>query len=387
MVSFLPLQRSAAADLLLVRVHEARNTKILAQVLFSLVAKIAPFQFCNVLFRPLEFELPCHYHPTRYKAAVEAYMAHDHKYDIWMKRSPVHPGVTVVRHGDYTPQKILLRSAFYKRVLQPIGANYAASIVAWRGHTWLATLTVMRTAAQGEFTDRQIAELDALHPHFESVIRRLAGAQESRLVDSSLRHVMSSLPTPSIILDWDLRPLHFTRRDAQLCAKWKQGPRVSALKAPRNLQVPGDILAAIEEMRLLLNRPKKSPPNKTRAPLRIIHPHPHNPALSATLEFLPARALALSKGTFLVTIRENARAPHDPSVTQHLRTLTRRERDCALLAAEGLHNDEIARRLGKSHITVRNQLTSIYRKLGLDNRHKLIAAFAHRKSASGKRSS
>ncbi len=38
------------------------------------------------------------------------------------------------------------------------------------------------------------SELQALQPHFACVIRRMAKHQESRLVDSSLRHFMSSLP-------------------------------------------------------------------------------------------------------------------------------------------------------------------------------------------------
>jgi DNA-binding NarL/FixJ family response regulator len=52
------------------------------------------------------------------------------------------------------------------------------------------------------------------------------------------------------------------------------------------------------------------------------------------------------------------------------------QRECALLAAQGLHNRDIAKKLGKSEITVRNQLSSIYRKLGIDTRHKLVAAFS-----------
>jgi NitT/TauT family transport system substrate-binding protein len=45
-------------------------------------------------------------------------------------------------------------------------------------------------------------------------------------------------------------------------------------------------------------------------------------------------------------------------------------------ALVGLEKSFFAKQLGKSEITVRNQLSSIYRKLGIDTRHKLIAAFA-----------
>lgn len=41
----------------------------------------------------------------------------------------------------------------------------------------------------------------------------------------------------------------------------------------------------------------------------------------------------------------------------------------------GLTNKEIARALRKSDLTVKNQLTAVYRKLGLKRRLQLIAMF------------
>jgi DNA-binding CsgD family transcriptional regulator len=108
----------------------------------------------------------------------------------------------------------------------------------------------------------------------------------------------------------------------------------------------------------------------------VIHSHPTIPWLSATIEFLPSRTLTLTKGTFLVTLNEAPSSGKTTTITQRLDQLSRREKECAWMAAEGLHNDEIAKRLGKSQITVRNQLTAVYRKLGLKSRHKLIAEFS-----------
>ena len=52
-------------------------------------------------------------------------------------------------------------------------------------------------------------------------------------------------------------------------------------------------------------------------------------------------------------------------------SLTRRERQVVALVGEGLRNLKIARRLNISEVTVRNHLTSIFRKLKLSSRFQL----------------
>jgi DNA-binding NarL/FixJ family response regulator len=58
--------------------------------------------------------------------------------------------------------------------------------------------------------------------------------------------------------------------------------------------------------------------------------------------------------------------------------LTQRERQVIALVGEGLRNSQIANRLSISEVTVRNHLTSIFRKLELANRFQLVIyAFQH----------
>ena len=375
-VSFLPLHRNQDSEGLLVRLHEVEDVGKLAKATFELIELQIPYQFLILLFRPLEFELPCRFFPAKYKPVVDEYMAESHKHDIWLKRSPVNPHVSVVRHSDYTPASLLRRSAYYKKVLLPLDSEYGASVVAWRDTTWLATLTVMRNKEQGDFSDEQMQELQALQPHFASVVRRMAKNQETRLVDSSLRHFMSSLPTATLVLDWNLKVMHYNSIASQLCSQWKSGVQTSFFKVPRRLQVPGDILAELERMRPSIVTQKWGQGPGGRRSLHFDYCNPSTPWLSASIEFLPSRSLSLSKGTFLVTLKEEQASNRGGNLPDQINQLTKRERECALLAAQGLHNRDIANKLGKSEITVRNQLSSIYRKLGIDTRHKLIAAFA-----------
>ncbi len=374
-LSILPASRTAEMDTLLISMHEADSAEHLARAVFELVDVVIPNQFLIMLFRPLEFELPCRYSPVKYKPVVDAYMAENHKHDLWLARSPVNPAVTVVRHGDYTPLELLHDSHYYHNVLRPLDSEFGASVVAWREETWLATLTIMRNKAQGEFTDPQMEELKVFHPHFASVIRRMAKDQESRLVGASLSRFMAKLPNATVVLDWDLKPIHFNAAALELCMKWQKGLQASVLKSAKQLRLPLDIRKVIERIRDAAIS-SRATDTESRTIQEIIE-NRMEPRFKAKIEYLPSRSLSLSKGTFLITFNEDIQG--NASLNAKMQKLSPRERECAMLVAAGMQNAEIARQLGKSHITVRNQLTSIYRKLGVNSRHKLIAALVQQK--------
>jgi DNA-binding NarL/FixJ family response regulator len=64
--------------------------------------------------------------------------------------------------------------------------------------------------------------------------------------------------------------------------------------------------------------------------------------------------------------------PQTPALTKWSDGLTEREREVVRLISEGLSNKDIADRLCISSITVRHHLTSIFDKLGVSNRQKLL---------------
>lgn len=68
--------------------------------------------------------------------------------------------------------------------------------------------------------------------------------------------------------------------------------------------------------------------------------------------------------------RTDGRAP-TPSVVK----LSPAEAAVVARVSRGLSNEEIARELGKSPATVKSQLASVYRKLGVHSRIKLMVLF------------
>jgi len=80
-------------------------------------------------------------------------------------------------------------------------------------------------------------------------------------------------------------------------------------------------------------------------------------------------------GPAFVAALRRCRQRGAPSVVCHdstLLALSERERDVAQLVSCGLSDKEIARRLGISLCTVRTHVSHAFRKLGVDNRMKLV---------------
>jgi DNA-binding NarL/FixJ family response regulator len=73
---------------------------------------------------------------------------------------------------------------------------------------------------------------------------------------------------------------------------------------------------------------------------------------------------------------------------QHSHRLTARQREIVDAVLEGASNKEIASRLSISEQTVKNQLTTVYEKLGIHNRVQLSLTYrgAPREAAEERRS-
>ena len=70
----------------------------------------------------------------------------------------------------------------------------------------------------------------------------------------------------------------------------------------------------------------------------------------------------------LITVATDAPAAGDPSARALVAALTEREREVAVLMTQGLTNNQIGTRLHLSLASVKSHLTSMFVKLGVDNR-------------------
>ncbi len=79
-----------------------------------------------------------------------------------------------------------------------------------------------------------------------------------------------------------------------------------------------------------------------------------------------------SPGKEVVAAAKSEAADNVSQAQDRIDTLTAREREIIILIAAGLKNKEVASRLHISHITVRHHLTSIFTKLDVSDRQKLL---------------
>jgi DNA-binding CsgD family transcriptional regulator/PAS domain-containing protein len=353
----------------LLAIHDATNITRLSRAVFHTIESDIACAGVIAALRPLEFELPGLVSRPAHKKTFDRYIARDHKLDIWLKRSPIHPRVTVVRHSDYTPRSLLVRTKFYERVLRPMNADYASSFVVWRAKTWLATFTVFRSLRQGDFGPAELAYFRGLRLHVSSAIKRLAAQQERNLSRQGLEVFAEHSPQGVIVLDWQLNVLHYNQAARGLVRRWSG----EVASRPRlDLRLPGDLRAALREMQPAIAATK---PNRPLAP-RHLHLRAlvkrQAERLMARISFVPAKSLAISKGSFLIVIAEMA--PVSARLLAGLDKLSRREAACIKSVAQGMSNPAIARELGVSPNTVRNQISAALRKLRMKSRYEVAAA-------------
>lgn len=333
-----------------------------------------PSKLFLLVLRPLESELSAHISDMRYQPFADECVAAGPKNNLWLQRTPFSPHIKVVRYSDYTPLPLLRKSSFYHNILRQAQIEYGAAVAVWRKQTWLASLRFLRTRKQGDFTNAEINCLNRWHPVFAQAVTRLAQYQEDRLKRQSLEKFIYSLPMAFALLDWNRRVLFHNSVAEDVCHWWRHGSRSLFLKVPTAFAIPDDILAAIQKIQAQLQEGRDS-----SIPFSTTLRSPHldsSQNLYAHIQYEPSSSLSLSRGLFHLYWRREAVFQAHGDIYAKLKRLTSRERDCVKLLSSGKAPPQIAQILGTSRNTVRNQLSSIYQKLGFTGQVELVAFFA-----------
>ncbi|HUG12034.1 MAG TPA: helix-turn-helix transcriptional regulator [Opitutaceae bacterium] len=291
-----------------------------------------------------------------------------------------HPGVRLYRLSDIFPsQEEFQSSPLYQTFMQPYGWQDSVGLVYRRGAVVNSVISLRRPACRGAYRPGELKLLRKLHPHFEAVISRLSKSHEQRARLDWFENFNDQLPFALLQLDWEMRTNYANREAMKQCCAWNFGPRETALYNPKTVfKIPQPILGACSALKqewLGTSAASKASDGGPQFSARITHPE--HPELRATIALQPNADARATRPVFAIWFSDRddkANPGRSLSSLPAAGKLTAAERELASLIGSGCSNEEAATKLGKSRKTVAGQLTSIYKKLGVPGRSRLIAA-------------
>ena len=297
-----------------------------------------------------------------------------------LKRCAMQPRrKTLVRLNDlFCSRSRFLRSSFYRRYLVPQKCTHGVALFFWKQRKLICVVAILRTVRQGDFSPSEMQLLRQLYPQLLAALRRIETLERERSVRADLEEFLRGLPLPTIILRWNLKPIYQNNAARDFCAVWEKGPE-EARRTKMNFSMPAEIL---DRCRGLKEKWRNAQPQMS-ATRRIDFKeeqvnHPRQPHLRATIQLKQINSLGVAGPHFLIACEDLCRNGERSGRLRLFRLpgiarLTRREREVAQLACEGRSNKEIAQNACLSLPTVKKHLHSVFRKLAVPSRSRLVA--------------
>jgi len=288
-----------------------------------------------------------------------------------------HPHRNIQFVSDFfSDERHFKRSSFYRGCMVPINGRSAIGLFFWNVRRLLAAIIVVRSVQQGELSPSEMRLIRHLHAQFHTALGQLRLLERERAERVAFEQFMRRVPLPTALLRWNLRLVYRNQAAAEFCAVWQRGfsgARFIKLKAP----LPPEIL---DRCRVLKKRWKQlsplrfAPGNFRNETVR----HPTRRDLRATISLKQISSAAVAQPHFLIEFERLRGSAATGSRTagsslSHLARLTKREQDLARLVCDGQSNQEIANKSGLSLETVKKHLHSIFCKLEVSSRSRLMA--------------
>jgi DNA-binding CsgD family transcriptional regulator len=271
------------------------------------------------------------------------------------------------------------KSAFYARFARAEGWDKGLSVMFWNQREMRAMFSLYRAPDQPEFSPAEREAVLALARHIEIAIIRVQKINREENFRSALQAFTRNIPAPVLLLDWSLSPVFANLAAHESAAVWNLGRAEAARINPRDcFRVPAAVIAAARQ----LKRSCMADPGPGRSrllPDPVTIRHPGIPELQARINTAHYPASAIARPGFVVLFQEplghaaEASSASGRFTERALQELTPAERKVVAQVLTGKRNAAIAASLGKSTLTVKTQLNSIFHKLGIRSRTELIA--------------
>lgn len=285
-----------------------------------------------------------------------------------------HPGSRLVLASDVFPDEHgLKKSLFYRNYMAPVNGRYAVGLFFWHAGRLLGVIIIMRSPKHGPFSQSEMKRVGQLYTQFQTALDRLRSLEREHTGRVALEQFMRRVPLPTILLRWNLRLVYRNQAAFEFCSIWQRGPKQAQLiksEAP----LPPEIL---DRCQMLKKRWEQlNPLSFPTAGFKdeVVH-HPKQRYLRATISLRQISSAGVARPHFLIEFEDlrAADAKHEVTTLSHLVRLTRREQQLARLVCDGRSNQEIADESGLSLETVKKHLHSVFRKLEVTSRSRLMA--------------
>jgi len=252
---------------------------------------------------------------------------------------------------------------------------HALGLFFWTNSRLTCVMAIMRTNTQGAFSDVEMKSLRRLYAQISAALRGLRVREREHVTRVVFEQFLSQLPLPTLLLRWNLTIAYWNQAAREFCALWEHGP-VNARLFKTGGAVPAELLQTCSALQKRWRDTLHLPASREFLKAIVIH-HPQQPHLRATLTLKQPAATGLCRPHFLIECEEltqpgqvSARAANR---LPHFARLTTREQQITRLVCGGRSNQEIADEAGLSLQMVKKHLHSIFGKLEVTSRSRLMA--------------
>lgn len=365
------LPQTRAFEKAMLRVYQTQTISQLGHAVVELIYALIPVRCSAVFLRPLGFKESLIFSRPEHLTMYQAWVREAPRVDIWLKRSPPVPGQRVVRNTDHTPDRIFARSKMCRR-MKEFNLRYGAAVQVWDRQELIGLVLLARSKAQGDFSNADMRLLGRVYPYIATAVRRVFALQKDRQERASLEEATAVAESGIIVLDSELRVLQSNPSAFEVCDRWA-GISSRPLKKPV-LRIPGEILDACRK----LSQRHNVHTGKNGGEMVVCHPK--RLSLRCTIRRIAVKEPALDHGDFLLRFSDSSDVAPMAKQASPAALLTVRERELTEIIARGKTNLQAATELKKSLATVRNQLHTIFHKLGIQRRCELATLWARRSS-------
>jgi DNA-binding CsgD family transcriptional regulator len=271
-----------------------------------------------------------------------------------------------------------VRSALYRRYIAPQECAGGVCLFLWKRKRLICGMAILRPARQGDFSSAEIKLLRELYPQFMTALCRIESLEHERSVRVDFEEFLKRLPLPTIILQWNLKPIYLNRAAREFCSAWRKGPD-EAKRTKATSSIPSAILDRCRVLKEQWTEAGRQTLSDARMFFKEeqVH-HPRLPHLRVTVHLRRLKSVGVARPHFLIECEDLSCNGNRNGGLANLRLpaiarLTMREQEVARLVCNGQSNKEIADTAHLSVAMVKKHIHTIFRKLEVPCRSRLVA--------------